>query len=88
MVLIAAHLNAGVILVVTVRRKSPATPTSWDLGPCQYLFGHNWALNRFNHPQPVSFQGSRLLQQGMDRGLCSELQAHLSCPYGTTCAGL
>ena len=50
MVLIAAHLDAGVILAVTVQRwvQSPSPPTSWDLGPRQYLFGDNSALDKFN----------------------------------------
>ena len=26
------------------------SPTSWDLGPRQYLFGDSSALNRFNQP--------------------------------------
>ena len=28
----------------------PLTPTSWNLGPCQYLFGDNWELNKVNQP--------------------------------------
>ena len=45
---IAAHLNAGVILC-SVRYSLPLTPTSWDLGPRQDLFGDNSLLNKFNH---------------------------------------
>ena len=39
MVIIAAHLNAGVILVATVGSPSP-----------QYLFGDNSALDMLNQP--------------------------------------
>ena len=49
MALIAAHLNAGVILVVIVY-----SPTSWYLGPRQYLFGDNSALNKFNQTKHTS----------------------------------
>ena len=30
-------------------RNSPPPPASWDLGPRQYLFGDNWALNQSKH---------------------------------------
>ena len=50
MALITAHLNEGVILLVTVscQVQSPSSHTSWDLGAHQYLFRENLALNKFN----------------------------------------
>lgn len=50
MALIIAHLKAGVILVVAVQCwvESHSSPIFWDLGPCQYLFGDDPALNYFN----------------------------------------
>ena len=47
MALIAAHLNAGVILVVTVQRYVYKV----DLGPRYYLLGDSSALNKFNQPK-------------------------------------
>jgi len=51
MALIAAHPNAGVILVVAEwRQVQPASsPTSWDLGLHQYLFGDNFRSWLFSY---------------------------------------
>ena len=53
---IAAHLNAEVILVVTVYSyvKSPSSPTSWDHGPRQYLFRDNLMGNNLNQPASIT----------------------------------
>ena len=32
-------------------------PTSWDLGPHQYLFGDNSALNKFNQARELTIKG-------------------------------
>ena len=47
MALSAALRNAGVSRVVTASVVS-LSPSSWDLGPRQCLFGDNSALNKFN----------------------------------------
>ena len=56
MALIAAHLNAGVILVVTAGVALGTVslfPCLWDLGHRQYgLFRDNSAWNKFNQPAP------------------------------------
>ena len=59
MALIAAHLNAGVILVVTVALLlSLSSSTSWDLGPRQYLqylfggVGVGWGVGGGGGPKP------------------------------------
>ena len=52
MALIAAHLNAGVVLEMTVRCE--VSSTTWDLGPRQYVLGGNSALNTFDQTKPSS----------------------------------
>ena len=50
MALIAAHLNAGVIWQrqCSVRYSLPLSPTSWELGPRQYLGDNSVLVNKFN----------------------------------------
>ena len=43
------HKSGGDSVAIGINQ-SPSSPTSWDLGPCQYLFGDKSALNRFNQP--------------------------------------
>ena len=52
MPLTVVHLNAGVILVVTMYSYvlSPSSPASWDLSFSQDLFGDNTALNKLKQP--------------------------------------
>ena len=46
LVFISAHLNAGTTVTVTA-----SSPTSWDIGTSQYLFGDKPVLNKFNRNQ-------------------------------------
>ena len=57
MALIAAHLHAGVILVMTAVRNSLPSPRLLGCRgheSCRYLFGNNSAINQFNQTRLIA----------------------------------
>ena len=44
------NISGGYSVVLNIIIQSPSSPTSWDLGQCQYLLGDISVLNKCSQP--------------------------------------
>ena len=77
MVLIAASLNAGVIVTVTVQCRTVSLFLHPDLGPRQYLFGDNSAVREFRVNQNYILN---LRRQLSGKGVYRQSKLHTKSP--------